>query len=83
MANWMIRLGEEYLAVLYDHLHSLLYSYHVIQADETPVLVNRDGRSAGSKSYMWVYRSGHMYPENRSSFMSISGQEMPLIPGNS
>ena len=65
MANWMIRLGEEYLAVLYDHLHSLLYSYHVIQADETPVLVNRDGRSAGSKSYMWVYRSGHMYPEKQ------------------
>ncbi len=62
MANWMIRLGEEYLSVLYDHLHSLLYGYHVIQADETPVLVNRDGRSAGSKSYMWVYRSGHMYP---------------------
>ena len=65
MANWMIRLGEEYLAVLYDYLHSLLYSYHVIQADETPVLVNRDGRSAGSKSYMWVYRSGHMYPEKQ------------------
>ena len=68
MANWMIRLGEEYLAVLYDHLHSLLYSYHVIQADETPVLVNRDGRSAGSKSYMWVYRSGHMYPEKQIIF---------------
>lgn len=65
MANWMIRLGEEYLSVLYDHLHLLLYSYHVIQADETPVLVNRDGRSAGSKSYMWVYRSGHMYPEKQ------------------
>lgn len=28
-----------------------LYDYHVIQADETPVLVNKDGRSAGSKSY--------------------------------
>ena len=65
MANWMIRLGEEYLSVLYDHLHTLLYGYHVIQADETPVLVNRDGRSAGSKSYMWVYRSGHMYPEKQ------------------
>ena len=38
---------------------------NVIQADETPVLVNRDGRSAGSKSYMWVYRSGHMYPEKQ------------------
>ncbi len=44
MANWMIRLGEEYLGVLYDYLHSLLYDYHVIQADGTPVLVNRDGR---------------------------------------
>ena len=64
MANWMIRLGEEYLGVLYDYLHQKLYDYHVIQADETPVLINRDGRPAGSKSYMWVYRSGHMY-ENK------------------
>lgn len=61
MANWMIRLGEEYIAVMYDYLHILLYDYHVIQADETPCLVNRDGRKAGSKSYMWVYRTGFMY----------------------
>lgn len=65
MANWMIRLGEEYLAVLYDYLHEKLYDYHVIQADETPVLVNRDGRPAGSKSYMWVYRSGHLYQDKQ------------------
>lgn len=65
MANWMIRLGEEYLSVLYDYLHRKLYDYHVIQADETPVLVNHDGRPAGSKSYMWVYRSGYMYPEEQ------------------
>jgi transposase len=65
MANWMIRLGESYLAVLYDYLHQKLYDYHVIQADETPVLVNRDGRSAGSKSYMWVYRSGHLYADKQ------------------
>ncbi len=65
MANWMIRLSEEYLAVLYDFLHQKLYDYHVIQADETPVLVNRDGREAGSKSYMWVYRSGHMYKDRQ------------------
>ncbi|MCI6638179.1 MAG: transposase [Bilifractor sp.] len=32
--------------------------YHVIHADETPVEVRKDGRSAGAKSYMWVYRSG-------------------------
>ena len=65
MANWMIRLEESYLAVLYDYLHQKLYDYHVIQADETPVLVNRDGRSAGTKSYMWVYRSGHLYTDKQ------------------
>lgn len=65
MANWCIRLAEEYLSVLYDHLHKVLYSYHVIQADETPVLVNYDGRKAGSKSWMWVYRSGHLYQDRQ------------------
>ena len=65
MANWMIRLSEEYLGILYDCFHQKLYDYPVIQADETPVLVNRDGRPAGSKSYMWVYRSGHMYKDKQ------------------
>ena len=65
MANWMIRLADEYLFLLYDYFHRLLYEYHVIQADETPVLVNKDGRPAGSKSYMWVYRSGFLYPERQ------------------
>ena len=35
MANWMIRLGEGCLGIMYDYLHQLLYDYHVIQADET------------------------------------------------
>ena len=65
MANWMIRLGESYISVMYDYLHELIYDYHVIQADETPVLVNKDGRKAGSKSYMWVYRSGYMNSEKQ------------------
>lgn len=65
MANWMIRLGERYLGIMYDYLHKLLYDYHVIQADETPVLVNKDGRPAGSKSWMWVYRSGFMYQDHQ------------------
>lgn len=65
MANWMIRLGEGYLGIMYDYLHSLLYEYHVIQADETPVLVNKDGRPAGSQSWMWVYRSGFMRQERQ------------------
>ena len=61
MANWMIRISEEYLSIYYEYLHKKFYGYHVIQADETPFLVNKDGRPANSKSYMWVYRTGYLY----------------------
>ncbi len=63
MANWTIQCADRYLAILYDHLHKLLYQYHVLQADETPVEVTKDGRGAGSKSYMWIYRTGKSYAE--------------------
>ena len=65
MANWTIQCADRYLAVLYDYLHRKMYGYHVLQADETPVLVNKDGRPAGSKSYMWVYRTGRMYTDRQ------------------
>ncbi|WP_024834531.1 IS66 family transposase [Ruminiclostridium josui] len=61
MANWTIQCAERYLSLLYDRMHQELYQCSVSQADETPVLVSKDGRSAGSKSYMWVYRTGKMY----------------------
>lgn len=57
MANWMIRLTERYLSLVYDKMREKLLSSSVVHADETPVLVNKDGRKAGSKSYMWVYCS--------------------------
>ena len=65
MANWTIQCADRYLAVLYDYLHEKMYGYHVLQADETPVLVNKDGRPAGSKSHMWVYRTGRMYTDRQ------------------
>lgn len=58
MANWTIECADRYLAVFYDHLHKYIYKSPIIHADETPVLVRKDGREAGSKSYMWVYRTG-------------------------
>ena len=64
MADWMITLSERYLLPVYQRIHEKLLEHHVIHADETPVLVNKDGRPAGSKSYMWVYRSG-VYDKQR------------------
>ena len=65
MANWTIQCADRYLAVLYDYLHEKMYGYHVLQADETPVLVNKDDRPAGAKSFMWVYRTGRMYTDRQ------------------
>ena len=58
MANWMIQCADRYLGILYDYFHEELYHFHVLQADETPVMVSKDGHPANSKSYMWVHRTG-------------------------
>lgn len=63
MSHWMILCGDRYLGPLYDHLRGKLMNYHVLQADETPVHVSKDGRPANSNSYMWVYRTGKSYSE--------------------
>ena len=58
MANWVIRSSEDYLALVYDRMHKLLYDNKVIHADETPVKVMRIGKKdipGGKKTYMWVY----------------------------
>lgn len=63
MANWTIFCAERYFRPVYDRLKKELLKYHVTQADETPVKVINDGRSAGSTSYMWVHRSGEYYKD--------------------
>lgn len=63
MANWTILCAERYLKPVYDRMKEELFRYHVAQADETPVEVINDGRSAGSTSYMWVHRSGEYYKD--------------------
>ena len=57
MANWTINVGFTYLKPLWETLKKEMMDSPIINADETPCLVNKDGRAAGSKSYMWVYRS--------------------------
>lgn len=60
MAHWTILCAERYLSIFYDYLHEKLYDYHVLHADETPVLVSKENRTSGSTHYMWVYRTGKM-----------------------
>ena len=60
MANWVIKSADNYLSLLYDRLHELIYDNHIIHADESPVKVMRIGNAPiknGKKTYMWVYRN--------------------------
>lgn len=65
ISKWIIRCSERYLSLMFDYLHRRLLTYKLLQADESPVSVTKDGRPAGSKSYMWIYRTGKIYKENR------------------
>ena len=64
MANWMIRCSERYLGPVFMRLHQLLLEYDVIQQDETPVKVSKDGRPANSKSFMCYVMS---FPHNHKN----------------
>lgn len=58
MSNWLIRCAEDWLKPIYDRLHELLCSNEVLHADETTLqVIQEPGRSAQSKSYMWLYRT--------------------------
>ncbi|MGF7012487.1 transposase [Lachnospiraceae bacterium PF1-22] len=63
MSDWIIKCSERYFEPLYQRLREKLLEFPVAQADETPVDVIRDDRSAGTPSYMWVFRSGEFYKE--------------------
>ena len=58
MCNWVIKSSEIYFSLVYDWMKDVLLKQPVVQADETTLKVTRDGRKAGSSSYMWVYITG-------------------------
>ena len=60
MANWVITTTERYISLVYDRMKEEILKSPVIHADETPVMVTKDGREGMHKNYMWVYRSGNM-----------------------
>ena len=63
MANWIINSSNRYFAALVERMKQELLKLPVTQSDETPTQVIHDDRSPGSKSYMWVRRSGELFKE--------------------
>lgn len=58
MSNWLIKAAEDWLEPIYDTLHEILCDREVLHADETTLQVlHEPGKTAQSKSYMWLYRA--------------------------
>ena len=64
MSNWIIRCSDRYFTPLWERMKKELLKLPVTQSDETPTQVIHDGKHPGSKSYMWVHRSGEFFHEN-------------------
>ena len=59
LANWMLQGADRWLEPLYERMHEHLVKQDILHADETTLQVLREpGRSAGSTSYIWLYRTG-------------------------
>ena len=63
MSNWIIGSSQRYFAPLVECMKQELLKLPVTQSDETPTQVICDDRNPGSKSYMWIHRSGDFYKE--------------------
>lgn len=55
MNNWVNRLAMEIFSLIHDRMTQLLMQVEYHQCDETYFQVNKDGREAGTKSFMWVH----------------------------
>lgn len=59
-ANWVNSTAVQYLCPVFDRLHEELVLRDILMSDETPCQVhNEEGKSATSKSYMWIHRTGN------------------------
>lgn len=63
MANWVLAVADPWLKIIYNRLHERLLQRDILHADETTLQVLKEpGRSAQSKSYMWLYCTGREGP---------------------
>jgi len=80
LANWIIRPAELRYCRIVDALRKTLLSQPLIHGDETTVQVLKEpGKTAQSKSTMWVYRSAEEcdHPVVLFDYQPGRGQEHP------
>jgi len=63
LANWVIKTSQDWLTPMVDRLREKLLEQNYLHADETMLQVlKEEGKSAQTKSYMWVFTTGEKSP---------------------
>lgn len=58
MSNWLVKASNDWLEPIYEEMKRRLCSHDVLHGDETTLQVLKEpGKTAQSKSYMWLYRT--------------------------
>ena len=64
MSNWILHFSKNAFEQVYGHLADILKKSGCTQCDETTLLVIRDGRKAGRKSYLWIHVTSELGNEH-------------------
>ena len=79
LANWMIKAGALVQPII-NLLRDRLVDYDIVQMDETTVQVLKEpGKSAQSKSYLWLQRGGP--PEQPIVLYDYDSSRSQAVPG--
>ena len=77
LANWMIKMGE-LVEPLLKHYIAHLQQQHVLHMDETTLQVlDEPGKSAQSKSYMWLMACFDLNPVVAYHYSPSRSQDIP------
>lgn len=84
MPNRLIRAAEDWLEPVYERMKALLPAREVLHADETTLQVLWEpGKTAQSKSYMWLYRTSgdaahpivlYLFEKDRANSSALVGK---------
>lgn len=77
MSNWMLKISEQYMALLNRRMKEMLLTKPILHVDETYCTVAyEDGTESQKKCYMWVYCTGvHDIPIVYYEFHNTRGFE--------
>ena len=64
MSNWILHFSKDAFGQVYEQLADTLKKSGCTQCDETTLLVIRDGRRAGRKSFLWIHVTSELGNEH-------------------